>query len=103
METTYFGSVAGEVGSQITHNATQGLMAGEAASVQLGSLAPAGAEEVSVHATVMFARQADEIVALNHEAQQELRRAGAALCEAARMLAEVDAAEAGKLIVAGLR
>ncbi len=82
------------IGSQVVANGARGLATGTAAGAQVSALAPAGAEEVSVQASIAFATEGIQALALNAFAQQELARAGAAYIEAAAVYTTVDGSAA---------
>lgn len=85
------------IGSQVLANGARGLATGTAASAEVTALAPAGADEVSVHAALAFAGEGIEALGLNSFAQEELARAGAAYVEAATIYETVDGASATTL------
>ncbi|MET0455616.1 MAG: PE family protein [Mycobacterium sp.] len=85
------------VGSQVVANGARGLATGTAAGAEGSALVPAGAEEVSVQASIAFATEAVQAMALNTFAQQELARAGAAYIEAAGVYTTVDGSAATTL------
>ena len=82
------------IGSQVVANGARGLATGTAAGAEVSALAPAGAEEVSVQASIAFATEGVQALALNTFAQQELARAGAAYIEAAGVYTAVDGSAA---------
>ena len=82
------------IGSQVVANGARGLATGTAAGAEVSALAPAGAEEVSVQASIAFATEGVQALALNAFAQQELARAGAAYVEAAGVYTAVDGSAA---------
>lgn len=82
------------VGSQVVANGARGLATGTAAGAEVSALAPAGAEEVSIQASIAFATEGIQALALNAFAQEELARAGAAYVEAAGVYTTVDGSAA---------
>src|ERR1044072_1311165 len=86
--------VAVGIGAQVVANGVRGLAAGTVATAAVSALAPAGADEVSAQAAVVFAKEGVEALALNTFAQEELSRAGAAYMEIARIYEAVDSANA---------
>lgn len=85
------------IGSQVVANGARGLATGTAAGAEVSALAPAGAEEVSIQASIAFATEGVQALALNAFAQQELARAGAAYVEAAGVYTTVDGSAAAVL------
>jgi PE family len=85
------------IGEEVVAIGAQGLAAGAAASASVTGLPPAGADEVSAQAASAFAIEADQILALNVAAQEELARAGAKLTEIAHIYTTVDESSAGTL------
>ncbi|MDT5337408.1 MAG: hypothetical protein QOD90_2913 [Mycobacterium sp.] len=85
------------VGSQVVANGARGLATGTATGAEVTALAPAGAEEVSVQASLAFATEGAQAMALNALAQEELSRAGAAYVEAAGVYTAVDESGAAVL------
>jgi hypothetical protein len=85
------------VGSQVVANGARGLATGTATGAEVSALAPAGAEEVSVQASLAFATEGIQAMAINALAQEELSRAGAAYVEAAAVYTAVD--ESGAAIL----
>ena len=82
------------IGSQVVANGARGLATGTAAGAEGSALIPAGAEEVSVQASVAFATEAIQVMAINALAQEEMARAGAAYIEAAGVYTTVDGSAA---------
>lgn len=82
------------VGSQVVANGARGLATGTATGAEVSALAPAGAEEVSIQASIAFATEGIQALALNALAQEELSRAGAAYVEAAGVYTTVDGSAA---------
>ena len=82
------------IGSNVVANGARGLATGTATGTEVSALAPAGAEEVSVQASIAFATEGIQALALNTFAQQELARAGAAYIEAAGVYTTVDGSAA---------
>jgi hypothetical protein len=85
------------IGSQVVANGARGLATGAAAGAEVSALAPAGAEEVSIQASIAFATEGMQALALSSLAQQELARAGAAYVEAAGVYTTVDGSAATAL------
>ncbi|WP_165849671.1 PE family protein [Mycobacterium uberis] len=80
------------IGSQVLDTAAQGIQFCQNVSAGLTVLAPAGADEVSLCAVEFFAEEANQMLAMNQAAHEELMRAGVTLAEIARMYSEADAA-----------
>ena len=89
---------AAGVGGQVVANGTRGLAAGTAATAEVSALAPAGADEVSVHATLAFMAEGVQTLGINAVAQEELARAGAAVIEVAGVYQAVDGENGATLI-----
>ncbi|KZS64719.1 PE family protein [Mycobacterium ostraviense] len=102
MQSMSIDPAAADIGAQVADNASQGLQAGATASTPLTSLLPAGADEVSAQAVAAFTAEAASLLALNQAAQEELRRAGEAFADIARMYTDADAAAATSLTGVGL-
>ena len=81
---------AAGVGGQVVANGARGLAAGTAATAQVSALAPAGADEVSAMAALMFASEGVQTMGINAMAQEELARAGATVIEIAGVYQAVD-------------
>ena len=62
------------------------------------ALAPAGADEVSVHAMAAFMAEGVQTLGINALAQEEIARAGATVIELAGVYDAVDAANGATLI-----
>ncbi|AGZ51215.1 PE family protein [Mycobacterium kansasii] len=102
MQSMSIDPAAADIGAQVADNASQGLQAGATASTPLTSLLPAGADEVSAQAVAAFTAEAAQLLALNQAAQEELRRAGEAFADIARMYTDVDTTAATSLTGVGL-
>lgn len=102
MQSMSIDPAAADIGAQVADNACQGLQAGATASTSLMSLLPAGADEVSAQAVTAFTAEAAQLLALNQAAQEELRRAGEAFREVARVYSDMDGAAADSLFGVGL-
>jgi hypothetical protein len=89
---------AAGIGAQVVANGVRGLAGGTTASAEVTALAPAGADEVSMQASLAFAAEGVQALGVNTMAQEELARAGAAYIEAAGAYAAVDAATAATLL-----
>jgi hypothetical protein len=85
------------IGSNVIANGARGLATGMATGAEVSALAPAGAEEVSMQASIAFATEGVQAMAINALAQQELARAGAAYVEAAGVYTTVDGSAAAVL------
>ncbi|CAA0124392.1 PE family immunomodulator PE35 [Mycolicibacterium vanbaalenii] len=79
------------VGGQVAANGARGLATGTAATAQVTALAPAGADEVSASAALMFASEGIQTLGINALAQEELARAGATVTQIAATYQAVDA------------
>ena len=86
------------VGSQVVANGARGLAAGPAATAEVPALVPAGAEEVSMAASLAFASEGIQTMLLNAFAQEELARVGQAIIESAGIYTTADTAIAATLI-----
>ncbi|CAM4454957.1 putative PE family protein PE35 [Mycobacterium basiliense] len=95
MEKMSHDAAAADIGTQVSENALSGVAAGQAALTSVTGLAPAGADEVSVHAAAKFTSEGIQMLASNSSAQAELRRAGNAVQDIARSYSEVDDGAAG--------
>lgn len=85
------------IGSQVIANGARGLAAGTTAGAVVSTLVPAGADEVSAQASMAFAVEGVETVALNAFAQEELTRTGAGYVEIGGIYTAVDGANASVL------
>ncbi|AKN15815.1 PE family protein [Mycobacterium haemophilum] len=92
MQPMSFDPAVATVGSQVLDTATQGIQAGQNVSTGLAALAPAGADEVSLCAVEFFTAEANQMLAMNQAAHEELMRAGETLTQIARMYSEADLA-----------
>jgi hypothetical protein len=81
---------AAGIGAQVVANGARGLATGTAASATVSTLAPAGADEVSIHAALAFAFEGVQTLGMNTIAQEELSRAGASFVEIAGIYQGVD-------------
>lgn len=81
---------AAGVGSQVAANGARGLATGTAATAEVSALAPAGADEISASAAVMFASEGIQTLGINALAQEELARAGATVTQIAATYQVVD-------------
>lgn len=81
---------AAGVGGQVAANGARGLAAGTTAMSTVSALAPAGADEVSASAAVMFASEGVQTLGINALAQEELARAGATVIQIAATYQAVD-------------
>lgn len=86
------------VGGQVVANGARGLATGTAATAAVSALAPAGADEVSVHASLAFMSEGVQTLAINTLAQEEITRAGATVMEVAGAYQAVDAENGATLI-----
>jgi hypothetical protein len=101
MESMSHDPAAGDIGSQLVDMAMQGLDSGSAVMMQLTSLIPAGAEEVSMQAAMSFVQEAAQMLASNTAAQQELMSAGMSLIDIAQNYGNVDSQGAESLVLGG--
>ena len=85
------------IGSQVVANGARGIAGGTAATAAVTALVPAGADEVSLQATLAFASEGVQALMVNTLAQEELSRGGAAYIEAAGTYTAVDGATAATL------
>lgn len=81
---------AAGVGGQVVANGARGLATGTAATTAVSALAPAGADEVSATAAIMFASEGVQTMGINAMAQEERARAGATVIEIAGVYQAVD-------------
>lgn len=88
---------AAVLGAQLVEMSVAAVAAGAAVSPAVSALPPAGAEEISIGASLAFAAMGELELATYGAAQQELARAGAALVDIARMYAQTDATAASVL------
>jgi hypothetical protein len=86
------------IGGQVTANGARGLATGTATTAEVTALAPAGVDEVSVHAMTAFMAEGVQTLAINALAQEEVTRAGATVIELAGVYDAVDAANGATLI-----
>ncbi len=89
---------AAGVGGQVVANGGRGLATGTAAMAEVTALAPAGADEVSASAAVMFASEGVQTLGINTLAQEELARAGATVIEIAGVYQAVDGENGATLL-----
>lgn len=92
MQPMSFDPAVAAVGSQVLDTAAQGIQAGQQVSTGLTALTPAGADEVSLYAVEFFATEANQMLAMNQAAHEELMRAGETLAKIARMYSQADMA-----------
>jgi hypothetical protein len=85
------------IGGQLTAMGAASMATGAAAAPAVTALPPAGAEEVSVQASMAFAAEASKTLAAHAAAHQEISRTGAALVDITRMYTQADATAAGAL------
>jgi hypothetical protein len=88
---------AAVIGAQLIAMSTAAVADSAAMAPAITALVPAGAEEISIGASMAFAAAAESAIAFHNAAQQELARAGAALVDIARMYAQTDATAASAL------
>jgi len=81
---------AAGVGGQVAANGVRGLATGTAATAEVSALAPAGADEISASAAVMFASEGIQTLGINALAQEELARTGATVTQIAATYQAVD-------------
>ena len=81
---------AAEVGAEVAANGARGLATGTAAAAEVSALAPAGADEISASAAVVFASEGIQTLGINALAQEELTRAGATVTQIAATYQAVD-------------
>ncbi len=86
------------IGGQVTANGARGLASGTAATTEVSALAPAGVDEVSVHAMAAFMAEGVQTLGINALAQEEIARAGATVIELAGVYDAVDVANGATLI-----
>jgi hypothetical protein len=86
------------VGGQVAANGARGLATGTAASAEVTALAPAGADEVSAHATLAFMSEGVQTLGINALAQEEIARAGATVIEVAGVYQAVDGENGATLV-----
>lgn len=102
MQNMSFDPVVGDIGAQIVQIGIGSRQAAEDAQPSITSLAPAGADEVSMQASVAFHQAAASLLELHSAAQEELMRTGSALTQIAQTYAEVDQSAADSLIISAL-
>ncbi len=79
MQSMTFDPSAADIGPQVVDNAAQGLQAGATAATSFTELVPAGADDVSVQATMAFAEEAGQMLAVNQAAQRRTHAHGRGL------------------------